>query len=71
MLVACEFCSKRFGQAIRLRDHINNQHGTKQVDSILFNIKQVVNISLFYSKEIFCTECPKVFHSMRNLKGNF
>lgn len=26
----CKLCPKRFGQAVRLRDHFNNYHGEKQ-----------------------------------------
>lgn len=74
-LVACDICSKRFGQAVRLRDHINNNHGTKQdipctLCSKIFHSSRNLKAHMIYHDEpkFTCAHCAKNFYLSNKLK---
>ena len=73
--LACQFCPKRFGQAIRLKDHINNNHGIKQEIpctqcSKIFHSNRNLKAHLIYHEEpkFICRHCGKKFYLSNKLK---
>lgn len=74
-ILACQYCPKRFGQAVRLRDHINNNHGTKQeipcskCEKVFHSSRNLKAHEIYHNDpKHSCDHCGKKFYLTNKLK---